>query len=336
MQLGRYPWLHESKKRIGKNLPPALLIHGLPGIGKHTLANHLAQSVLCEKVSDLTDPCGTCSSCLLFEVNTHPDFKRLTNDEAETSISDTRSSTTKKPKQVISVKSVRGLGDFCHTKPHRGIAKVVIIEPAENLNQSAANALLKNLEEPAVFLNFILLARHKESLIPTLLSRCLKVHAKAPDIDSTSQWLSKQKPNVNASEPIKQLAIHLSGSAPLAALELVDDDLFFNQRGEILSLLSQRYVDAFALAAYCEKIEVPVLQRVFYALLHDLLMIENQGQALFHIDKMRELGDIKRSSAAKSFCRWHSEFNEYLKSANHPLNRRLALEALFLKWPQTK
>ena len=60
MQLAQYSWLDEPKRKIGTNLPPALLMYGVEGVGKRTLALHLAQSALCEKASFLKEPCGIC------------------------------------------------------------------------------------------------------------------------------------------------------------------------------------------------------------------------------------------------------------------------------------
>jgi hypothetical protein len=115
----------------------------------------------------------------------------------------------------------------------------------------------------------------------------------------------------------------------------VKDDEFFLTRDKIISLLSQNQIDIFALATLCEKIETSTLQTIFYALLHDLMSYELKTDQLFHEDKSIEIGQIKRSITSKAFSRWQTVFNDYLKSANHPLNRRLALESLFLKWPQT-
>ena len=335
MHVSDYPWLIEAKKNVGKTLPPALLIHGIEGIGKNALASYLAQSALCEQTTSISDPCGECPSCDLFKADTHPDFKLLTNDEEDISTSESGSSTSKKSKHVISVKSVRNLGTFCVTKPHRGHAKVIIIDPAENLNQSASNALLKNIEEPAEFLHFILIAKHKETLIPTLLSRCLKVHARPPDAKEASKWIAVHAQEKSEDKLRLQLAIRLSGNAPLSAIKLVEDDEFFSTRDKIISLLSQNQIDIFALATLCEKIETSTLQIIFYALLHDLMSYELKTDQLFHEDKSIEIGQIKRSITSKAFSRWQTVFNDYLKSANHPLNRRLALESLFLKWPQT-
>ena len=335
MQLNQYAWLDEPKAKIGANLPPAMLMHGLNGVGKRTLALHLAQSALCEKVSLLQTPCETCPSCHLFQAETHPDFKILSNDESDASADDVRASTNKKTKQVIGVKTVRELGTFCYTKPHRGHAKIIIIDPADNLNQNASNALLKNLEEPPEFLHFILLAKHSELLIPTILSRCLKVHVKSPELKVTSSWIEQQSSHDHIDEHKKELAIRLSGCAPFASTKLIEDVDFFEHRDKILSLLSQTPINAFSLAALCEKIETPVIQRIFYPLLHDLLMIGLGGDMVFHKDKVAEIRRIKRSLTPKKITHWQDNFNDYLKSANHPLNRRLALEALFLKWPQT-
>lgn len=335
MQLVDYPWLIKPKNHIGKNLPPALLIHGIEGIGKQVLANYLAQSTLCEKTSFISDPCGQCPSCDLFTAGTHPDFNLVTNDEEDAFSSEGTSSASKKAKQVISVKSVRSLGTFCVTKPHRGHAKVIVINPAENLNQSASNALLKNVEEPAEFLHFILIAKHKETLIPTLISRCLKLHVRPPEAPEASSWvMAKMKTQLE--DPYrKQLAINLSGNAPLASLKLMENHDFFDAREKIILLLSQNPIDIFALATLCEKLEASTLQQVFYALLHDLMFSDIKENTVFHEDKKTEIRQIKRSLTTKAFSRWQGIFNDYLKSANHPLNRRLALEALFLKWPQT-
>lgn len=335
MQLTDYPWLTEPKNSVGKILPPALLIHGVEGIGKRALANYLAQSVLCEETSSVNDPCGKCPSCALFTADTHPDFKLLTNDDEDASSSRNDLGDTKKSKHIISVKAVRSLGTFCVTKPHRGHAKIIVIDPAEHLNQSASNALLKNVEEPAEFLHFILVAKHKERLLPTLLSRCLKVNVRPPDAQEAFRWVATQIDG-QCKDPYRQeLSIALSGNAPLSSIRVIADEDFFSNRESILSLLSQNQIDPFALATLCEKIEVPTLQRIIYALLHDLMFLNIQQDVAFHEDKKTELGRIKRSLSNKAFSRWLSLFNDYLKSASHPLNRRLALEALFLKWPQT-
>ena len=334
MQLAQYSWLDEPKRKVGTNLPPALLMYGVEGVGKRTLALHLAQSALCEKASFLKEPCGICGSCHLFQAETHPDFKILSNDEVDTSADEEGAASTKKVKQVISVKTVRELGSFCYTKHHRGHAKVIIIDPADNLNQNASNALLKNLEEPPAFLHFILLAKHSESLIPTILSRCLKVHVRAPELAVTSDWLNRQTSINQIEEHKKELAIRLSGCAPFASMQLIEDDAFFVNRDKILALLSQDAINAFTLAAFCEKIDAPILQRIFYPLLHDLLMADLGGDIVFHKDKVSEIQRIKRAMTPKAVTHWQGSFNDYLKSANHPLNRRLALEALFLKWPQ--
>ena len=58
-------------------LPHALLIHGAADIGKRDLAEHFAQSLLCEKPIDTGHPCGACLACGWFAEGNHPDFRRV-------------------------------------------------------------------------------------------------------------------------------------------------------------------------------------------------------------------------------------------------------------------
>ncbi len=131
-------------------LPPALLLHGPRGIGKHALALNLAQALLCEAPRADGLACGECAGCRYAIRGQHPDLLRLeltTIDEetGELAAVDT-----------IAIDRVRALIDFVQLTSHRQRAKVAVIAPAERLNAAAANALLKTLEEPPPLTYFVL------------------------------------------------------------------------------------------------------------------------------------------------------------------------------------
>lgn len=70
---------------------------------------------------------------------------------------------------------------FVRTRPLKAKRKVVVIEDAERMNTAAANALLKNLEEPAAHVRFLLLTHQISQILPTILSRCVCLHCPLPD-----------------------------------------------------------------------------------------------------------------------------------------------------------
>lgn len=153
--------------RAGK-LPHALIFAGPVGIGKATLAFHLAHHLLkhpqaasAPEALDAPDP----ASPLFRQIATgaHPSVLHLTrplNDR------------TKAFKTVLTVDEVRKVGSFLAMTSHDGGYRVVIIDPADDMNTNAANALLKNLEEPPKRTLFILIVHAPGSLLPTIRSRC--------------------------------------------------------------------------------------------------------------------------------------------------------------------
>src|SRR5262245_58890606 len=128
-------------------LPHALLLRGPQGIGKLALAEALAAALLCERPRPDRQACGQCAGCGWAGQGSHPDFRRL-EPESYAESREPDAGAEKKASQQIQVDQVRALADFIAMTSHRGGRKVVLIHPAETLNASAANALLKNLEEP--------------------------------------------------------------------------------------------------------------------------------------------------------------------------------------------
>ena len=146
----------------------ALLFTGPPGIGKATLAFHLAWHLL--KVRDPSNAperlvAPDTGSAIWRQVasGAHPGVLHLTRPFDEKN---------KKFKQVITVDEIRRVGRFLSRTAHDGGYRVVIIDSADDMNTNAANALLKNLEEPPRATLFILISHSPGRLLPTIRSRC--------------------------------------------------------------------------------------------------------------------------------------------------------------------
>jgi DNA polymerase-3 subunit delta' len=145
----------------------ALLVTGPAGIGKATLAFHLARHVLAGSEAAPADrllPADPQSQ--LFRTvaqGAHPAVLHLTRPLNER---------TKGYKTVVTVEEIRRVGRFLSLSAHDGGYRVVIVDPADDLNASAANALLKSLEEPPAKTLFVLIAHVPGRLVPTIRSRC--------------------------------------------------------------------------------------------------------------------------------------------------------------------
>lgn len=165
---------HEAARRMlagayraGK-LPHALLLTGPRGIGKATLAFHLANHLLrhpdAAGAPDLVAaPEPATSLFRQIASGAHPGVLHLTRPFNEKN---------KAFKSALTVDEVRRIGRFLSLTSHDGSYRVVIVDAADDMNVNAANALLKNLEEPPSRTLFVLIAHSLGRILPTIRSRC--------------------------------------------------------------------------------------------------------------------------------------------------------------------
>jgi DNA polymerase-3 subunit delta' len=185
--------------------PHALLVSGPRGIGKHALALHFAQALLCETPGADGSPCGRCPGCRYAIAGQHPDLMRLELSTFDESTGEWETVDT------IAVDRVRALIDFVLLSSHRQRAKVAVIAPAERMHASAANALLKTLEEPPPGTFVILVSDQPGRLPATIVSRCRRLHVPLPPAAAAIEWLTAQ----GVATPAAALA--QAGGAPLLA-----------------------------------------------------------------------------------------------------------------------
>lgn len=204
-QAMQYTIAHRAEK-----LPHALVFAGPRGVGKASMAFQLAHYLLAHPSSDNAPADFTArdpSSSLHRQVasGAHPSVLHLTrplNDR------------TKAFKTALTVDEVRRVGRFLSLTAHDGGYRVVIVDPADDMNTNAANALLKNLEEPPARTIFVLIAHSLGRLLPTIRSRCqivrfqplghddmlaaLTAIGKAPETDARDALLSRAAGSVRS------------------------------------------------------------------------------------------------------------------------------------------
>lgn len=131
-----------------------LCFHGPSGIGKRLLATEVARAMLCATRTG----CGTCSHCHKFAGGNHPDFTFVEPDGND-----------------IKVDQIRQISENLHFRPFEGAVRMIVMDGMERMREEAANAFLKSLEEPPIYVYFILITADLKALIPTIQSRCQKV-----------------------------------------------------------------------------------------------------------------------------------------------------------------
>src|SRR6185436_16533582 len=156
---------------VSGRLPGALLFVGEEGIGKKLFALEVARSLNCRTPKD-NEACGTCSACTRIGKLNYPtsadsdDWKQMIwTDHRDVGM-------VVAPKRVLRVEQMRAIEREANFRPVEGKARVFIVDEADRLNDSSANALLKVLEEPPSTSHLILITARPAMLLPTILSRC--------------------------------------------------------------------------------------------------------------------------------------------------------------------
>ncbi len=317
-----YPWQSSIWSRLLEmrtRMPHSILLAGPKGIGKLALANAWAKSLLCEHTSPDADACNACEACHWFDAGTHPDFMQLTLLEKENKEGEVKQATE------ISVEQARKAVDFVQLSTYRAGHRVVLIQPAEALNNASANALLKVLEEPPLNTLFILLSHSPRQLLPTILSRCHKLDIVLPDKQATQAWLAQHK--------LGEQALAWSGGAPLAALDARESGDLDTRQALAEVLANPQALDSVALAEmWNKKILAQVWHQVSYKWLLDLLACSLGAPAKFNPDDAKPLQALAKRvklAALLDFIRQESLAGRWV---DHPLNRQMQMEAWFVTY----
>jgi DNA polymerase-3 subunit delta' len=210
----------------GDRVHHAYLFGGPDGVGKELAAFGLAQALVCEQrgvTLPKDEACGACGACVraLPRADTrravHPDVVVLERGLYEPGAIGRRTQES----QEISIDQVRTLVlARAAFSPHEGRAKVFVIRRAEELSTSAANALLKTLEEPNARTHFVLLSGQPDSLLSTIRSRTQRVRfAALPDAIVTKLLVARGVDAFRAQEIAR-----LAGGSMAAALGHADED----------------------------------------------------------------------------------------------------------------
>jgi DNA polymerase-3 subunit delta' len=226
--------------RAGR-FPHAFLFVGPEGIGKKTFALRLAQALLCEENDEaLLEPCGRCAGCVQVEAGTHPDLIVAGRPD---------------DKQELPIPVIRDLCAEFGLKPARGRRKVAIVDDVDSMNDEAANAFLKTLEEPPPGAVLILVGTSAEQQLETIVSRCQVVRFDPLPADVLAALLLEKGVAADAADAAKLAA--LADGSVSRAIGLADPELDRFRRDLIDGLASERGFDPAEqvqqLTEFCKK-----------------------------------------------------------------------------------
>ena len=169
-------------------LSHAYLFNGIDNSGMKEVAIALVEAIFCNG----TDGCGACPSCRKIAGLRHPDLHLLQPDGA-----------------FIKIDQIRELQKELSYRPFEAPKKACIIEDADKMNPSAANAFLKTLEEPPGDAILILMTTQVNAVLPTILSRCQQL--RFPSLPT--ETIASQLRDKGADDDSARIAAALAGGS---------------------------------------------------------------------------------------------------------------------------
>ncbi|WP_290790249.1 DNA polymerase III subunit delta' [Halomonas sp.] len=315
------PWLRPRFTELvrladGGRLPHALLISGPRGVGKRSLADALVARTLCAAPGETA--CGVCHGCSMLASGYHPDLLRVEPEEG---------------KRQIRIDVIREVNAFVAQTPQQGGYRVILIAPAEAMNQAAANALLKSLEEPGQRTLFVLLADIPSRLLPTIRSRCQHWSLAVPAESACLPWLAERL----GDEQEASFWLGLAGGLPLAALAQAQPEsrALRQQLLETFDALV-RGAEPVAEAARLDRQSAEAILWYGIAWLEDLIRLGLSGEPgeLRNPDLLPLYRQAVKNARVRDWFRlldYAREQRRLLAAGGNP-NPQLVLEAWLVRW----
>jgi DNA polymerase-3 subunit delta' len=306
----------------------AYLISGEDGVGKRTLALRFAQALNCINPDDSGEPCGDCRACTLIQSVQHPDFHEVVPEDDSNS---------------LKVDQVRELQHQLALSPFEGKWRIALLPDFEQATESAANALLKTLEEPADRVIVILTAIDATSLLPTIVSRCEHIPLRTVSTETIEQAILGQ----GVKEDLAELIAVIAQGRPGWAIRYKENPDLLNRRVEsieqLAELLHQSRGDRFDFVDRIlpRKHDLETQRRNILTILHvwmgvwrDALQHSYKAQGNFiNPDQHQLIGALNQKLDPKQIHDIVTALQSTQKAIERFANIRLAMEVLMLKLP---
>jgi DNA polymerase-3 subunit delta' len=328
-------------------LPGAMLFTGEEGIGKKLFALEIARALNCRSPQG-AEGCGKCPSCVRISKLNYPqsydsdDWKGIVwTDHADVGL-------VTAPKRLLLVEQMRQIEREANFRPFEGKARVFLVDDAENMNDSAANALLKILEEPPPTSHIILLTARPAMLAATIRSRCQVIRFAPISPGEIESYLVKNK--LAESKEAGILARIARGSLGRAAGQ--DFGEFIDQREAMLSVVRALTSsdDTIQLLKSAEDLNLVAIKDeyesrldILEALIRDvwILALNGSPENIVNIDLLSKLRKMSEGLDSRRPALWIAQIEELREQLVVNINRKAATDSLFLTmaagvWPPPK
>jgi DNA polymerase-3 subunit delta' len=308
--------LLNRQQKLGQ-MPQALLLTGPPNVGKGTLGHFLAQSLNCRGESK---PCGRCLSCHKIISGNHPDVRIFDDDN-----------------EVIKIGQIRALQRELSLSPHESQYRVALLCNFARATTSAANALLKTLEEPNEQVVIILTATDPSRLLPTIVSRCQMLTLR---LLPRQEILEALQTRWQASPEQAKLLAQLAAGRLGWAVKALTDKNFLERRArylhELLDLLRMSRAERLAYAQSLSRDpgRIKEILALWLTLWRDLLLLKSGNQTnIVNLDWQENLQTIARKLNLFQAKETVARLRAALINLERNVNPRLNLEVVLLKLP---
>ena len=329
----------ETLRRLlnSERVPGSLLFTGAQGIGKKLFALELAKAFNCRTRVGV-EACDECSSCKRISRSTFPPFSSDDDNKERMIWSEHADVAMARPfKNIIRVKAIRELEREANFRPFEGAARVFIVEDADTMNEQAASALLKTLEEPAPTSHLILTTSNPTALLATIRSRCQVIRFGPIPAEEIEQFLIKEEKAPAADAAL--LARTSLGSIGRALSADVEN--YRERRAEMLSVLNALVLTgdraqlmrcAEELAAAKDRSEYEQRLDVLEALIRDAwaLRLGRPEETIVNRDLLSQLQKIADEMASSRAARWLARIEEMRGELDVNVNRKIASDALLV------
>lgn len=260
--------------RGGGRLPHTVIISGKAGSGKKTFARQLGSAYLCSTAGEF--PCGVCSDCRLTLSGTHPDLESISGEGKS---------------GAISVQAIRELKLTAQIKPNQAHRRGFILNHCELMQASAQNALLKQIEEPAAGVFYILLCENADALLETIRSRAVIFPMAELSAQQCAEVVCGLMPQVSNADALSAAA--LSGGSvglTLAALGSATDTGIFHDCKRILSCVTVS--DTYGILSILQPYEGN--RASYLSLIHSLklMAVSHSRSGSWALNRLPQVSDI--------------------------------------------
>jgi DNA polymerase-3 subunit delta' len=318
-------WAVRSLQRavVTDSVSHAYLFTGPPGVGKTTLARNLAAALLCEHADVVARPCGACRACRLIASGNHPDVHAIASEHVGAN---------------LRIDQVRDLVRRLTMTPIEARRQVAILSRFEEATPSAANALLKTLEEPPSYVVLVVLAREADLLLPTIVSRCQHVPLRSLPIQMVERALIERW---GATAQQAELLAHLSSGRLGWAVRNLEDDGALARRSARLDdlnrLVSASTIERFSYAEGLARDAVAIQETLdlWISWWRDVLLLASGASApLTNVDREDDLRDQAARLDVATIAVVIRALRDSLRKLQRNANRRLTLDVLMLDLPR--